>query len=75
MAAPGGGDERRATPRLRWYFATSIRVAEQRTDQEIASALFLSLRTVNWHVSSILAKLDCTSRREAVVRARNLGLI
>jgi DNA-binding CsgD family transcriptional regulator len=50
-------------------------VAEQQTDQQIAEALFLSLRTVNWHVSSILAKLDRASRREAVVRARHAGWI
>jgi NarL family two-component system response regulator LiaR len=49
--------------------------AEQKTDQEIADALFLSLRTVNWHVRSILVKLACSSRRQAVIRARNMGLI
>jgi DNA-binding CsgD family transcriptional regulator len=46
-------------------------VAEHKTDQEIAEALFLSRRTVNWHVRSILAKLECASRREAILRARN----
>jgi NarL family two-component system response regulator LiaR len=50
-------------------------VAEQKTDQEIADALFLSPRTVNWHVRSILVKLDCGSRREAVRHERNTGLI
>ena len=49
--------------------------AEHNTDQMIADALFLSRRTVNWHVRSILAKLDCASRGEAVHRARNAGLI
>jgi excisionase family DNA binding protein len=50
-------------------------MAEQKTDQEIADALFLSRRTVNWHVRSILSKLDAPSRREAVVNARNAGLL
>ncbi|MCA9878261.1 MAG: hypothetical protein KC442_10785, partial [Thermomicrobiales bacterium] len=50
-------------------------VAEHNTDQQIADALFLSRRTVNWHVRSILAKLDCASRSESLIRARNLGLI
>jgi ATP/maltotriose-dependent transcriptional regulator MalT len=45
------------------------------TDQEIADALFLSRRTVNWHVRAILAKLDCASRRQAVIHARSIGLI
>jgi excisionase family DNA binding protein len=37
----------------------------RRTDREIADALFLSPRTVNGHVASILGKLGATSRREA----------
>jgi non-specific serine/threonine protein kinase len=37
-------------------------LAEHKTDQEIADTLFLSKRTVNWHVGSILAKLACASR-------------
>lgn len=50
-------------------------LAEQRTDREIAEALFLSRRTVNWHVRSILAKLDAATRGDAVVRARAVGLV
>jgi non-specific serine/threonine protein kinase len=50
-------------------------LAESRTDREIAAALFLSPRTVSWHVRGILAKLGAASRREAVARARAEGLI
>jgi non-specific serine/threonine protein kinase len=50
-------------------------VADHKTDQMIADALFLSRRTVNWHVRSILARLGCATRGEAVARARNSGLI
>jgi DNA-binding CsgD family transcriptional regulator len=50
-------------------------LAEQKTDQEVADALFLSRRTVNWHVRSILGKLDVSSRGEAVARARTDGVI
>ncbi len=50
-------------------------LAEARTDREIAEALFLSPRTVNWHVRGILAKLGAASRREAVARARADGLV
>ena len=50
-------------------------VARGETDQRIADRLYLSRRTVNTHVSHILAKLDVSSRREAVVAAARLGLI
>jgi DNA-binding CsgD family transcriptional regulator len=50
-------------------------LARQRTDQEIADALFLSRPTVSWHVRRVLAKLGAASRAEAVVRARTNGLI
>jgi DNA-binding CsgD family transcriptional regulator len=45
-----------------------------RRNAEIADALFLSPKTVENHVSSILAKLGASSRVEAVDVARSLGL-
>jgi DNA-binding CsgD family transcriptional regulator/tetratricopeptide (TPR) repeat protein len=41
------------------------------TDAEIAKMLFISTRTVNHHVSSILTKLGAASRTQATERARN----
>lgn len=40
-------------------------LAEGLTDAQIADRLFVSTRTVNHHVASILAKLEVTSRAEA----------
>jgi DNA-binding NarL/FixJ family response regulator len=45
------------------------------TNQAIAEALVITVRTVKFHVSSILHKLDAANRTEAVRKASELGLI
>jgi DNA-binding CsgD family transcriptional regulator len=50
-------------------------LAAGHTDREIADVLFIGLRTVSWHVSAIFGKLDASSRRDAVERARTAGFI
>jgi LuxR family transcriptional regulator, maltose regulon positive regulatory protein len=44
-------------------------------NSEIAGELFVSVNTVKTHVRSIYRKLDVGSRRAAVARARDLGLL
>jgi DNA-binding NarL/FixJ family response regulator len=66
--ADGTGLTRRESEVLR-HLATG------QTNREIAEELFLSQRTVDAHVRSILTKLDCRSRMEAARRADELGLI
>lgn len=51
------------------------RVAGGATNREIAAALTLSPRTVDRHVSNILAKLELTSRAAAAAFAAENGLI
>lgn len=51
------------------------RMALGRTNREIAQELFLSPRTVDMFVRSILNKLNCNSRLEASRRAEELGLL
>jgi len=45
------------------------------TNAEIAGKLFISVKTVNHHVSAVLAKLGAPTRRAAATRAVNLGLV
>jgi LuxR family transcriptional regulator len=53
---------------LRW-------MADGKTSSEAARILALSERTVNFHVSSALAKLGAANKTAAVVKAALLGLI
>lgn len=50
-------------------------MATLETNDEIASSLFVSVNTVKAHTRSIYRKLEVTNRREAIKRARVLGLI
>ncbi|WP_267306293.1 helix-turn-helix transcriptional regulator [Mycobacterium barrassiae] len=45
------------------------------TNVELADRLYLSVKTVDHHVSAILGKLDVSKRRDAVRKARELGLL
>jgi DNA-binding CsgD family transcriptional regulator len=50
-------------------------VAEGMTNKEIGARLFLSTRTIDAHLRSILTKLDCRTRTEAAARAAEFGLL
>lgn len=50
------------------------RIAQGETNDAIATALGLSLKTVRNHVSNVLAKLQVADRAQAAIRAREAGL-
>ena len=45
------------------------------SNRQIATRLVLSLATVKWHASNIYGKLGVGNRNQAVVRAREVGLV
>jgi DNA-binding NarL/FixJ family response regulator len=45
------------------------------TNSELAERLYLSVKTVDHHVSAILNKLEVNKRRDAVRRAKELGIL
>jgi DNA-binding NarL/FixJ family response regulator len=50
-------------------------LGEGSSNRDIAQRLFIADNTVKNHVRSILLKLDCRSRTEAVVTAHRMGLL
>ena len=50
-------------------------LAEGLPNQAIADELVITMDTVKRHVSHVLAKLAVNNRTQAVVRARQLGLL
>ncbi|MFN8660955.1 MAG: tetratricopeptide repeat protein [Thermomicrobiales bacterium] len=50
-------------------------LVEGLSDREIAESLFLSPRTVGWHVNHVLTKLDAPSRTAAATAAVRRGLV
>ena len=50
-------------------------VAQGLSDEAIAARLVLSLKTVRNHVSNILSKLQVNDRTQAIIRARDAGLM
>jgi DNA-binding CsgD family transcriptional regulator/tetratricopeptide (TPR) repeat protein len=49
-------------------------LSEGRSNDEISASLFISVRTVEHHVSAILGKLGTSTRKGAASEARRLGL-
>jgi DNA-binding NarL/FixJ family response regulator len=75
FSAPRAAAPQRAFPELteREEEVLSL-VAKGKSNQQIATELFVSLKTVRNHVSNILLKLQVADRAQAVIRARDAGM-
>jgi LuxR family maltose regulon positive regulatory protein len=45
------------------------------TQREIGDQLYVSFNTVKSHIQSIFRKFDVSTRKDAIARARDLGLL
>jgi DNA-binding NarL/FixJ family response regulator len=52
-----------------------VLLADGRTNRQIAEALYISVKTAGVHVSSILRKLDATTRTQAATIALHAGVL
>lgn len=50
-------------------------ILEGRSSKEVAQSLYLSKRTVDFHLARIYEKLNVTNRVQAIRRAAELGLV
>jgi LuxR family maltose regulon positive regulatory protein len=50
-------------------------IAEGMTNRQIAEALIISVGTAKFYTSQIYSKLNVSSRTQAILRARELGLL
>ncbi|MGD1973642.1 MAG: LuxR C-terminal-related transcriptional regulator [Desulfobacterales bacterium] len=50
-------------------------LARRLSNKEIAEKLFISTTAVKGHLQNIYGKLDVSKRREAVEKAKNIGIL
>ena len=67
---PRGVEEEQLTPQ---ELQIALQVAEGKTNKEVGAALFLSHKTVEFHLSRIYRKLDIPSRAELIRRFAESG--
>lgn len=74
VGAPTGHEERMIKLTKREIEVLTL-VIEGRSSKDIADALYVSKRTVDFHLANIYEKLQVSNRVQAFRRATRLGLI
>jgi DNA-binding CsgD family transcriptional regulator len=76
LILPVSAQEKAMSPSLsRREIEVLTHVALGETSKEIAGALGIGERTVNWHLERVFLKLGAGSRAEAVALAFELGIV
>ena len=77
LLATGETVRKRTTQPVDEFTAQEVQIArlagDGLTNPEIGAQLFLSARTVEWHLRKIFTKLDISSRRQLRVALRDAG--
>lgn len=50
-------------------------IAQGKSNQEIAEALFVSTNTIKTHISNIYSKLGVNRRTQAIAKAKSLAIL
>lgn len=74
-SAAGTAPEPPLDPLTERELAVLIELPTMKSNAEIAGEFFVSVNTVKTHLKSIFRKLDVSTRREAVRRGREIGLL
>jgi len=68
--------ETQKSPRLTRMQLTVLRLVTQgKTNKQVADELFVTRRTVDYHLQIVYQKLEVSNRVQAFIRARDLGLV
>ncbi len=73
--SPTGGDESQLVKLTKREIEVLTHVIQGKSSREVAETLFVSKRTVDFHLANVYDKLHVNNRVQAFRRATRLGLI
>jgi DNA-binding CsgD family transcriptional regulator len=73
--SPAGGEDQQAVKLTKREIEVLTHVIQGKSSREVAEVLFVSKRTVDFHLANVYDKLHVSNRVQAFRRATRLGLI